>query len=369
MTALLFRRRSYLGVIANTYTEDENKVKEMTRTERPTIMVTMGDPAGIGPEIAVKTLLNPKVYERCKPIIIGDIKLLQKTATQLKEKVRFKTTAAPRNVEGKVGTIEVVDLNNVDLETLQIGEISVEAGRASLEYVEKAVEYALQKEVDAVVTAPINKKAISLAGSSHIGHTELIAALSGVGEPLTMFWVRGARIFFLTRHLPLKEAVNAVTRKSIVDTTITIAETLRGIGVTDPHIAIAALNPHASDGGLVGSEEEEELTPAIKEVRKRGIKVYGPIPADSVFHQAVEGRYDAVLSLYHDQGHIAAKTLDFYGTVSVTLGLPFIRTSVDHGTAHEIAGRGIANPTSLDEAIKVAVDLVNTRHVRRNLDK
>ena len=341
----------------------------MARTERPIIMVTMGDPAGIGPEIAVKTLLNPEIYECCKPIIIGDLKLLQKTATQLKEKVIFKTTLTPQNVKGKVGTIEVVDLNNVDLERLQIGEISVEAGRASLEYVEKAVEYALHKEIDAVVTAPINKKAISLAGSNHIGHTEFIAALSDVGEPLTMFWVRGARIFFLTRHLPLKDALNAVTRERIVDTTITIAEALRGIGVTDPHIAIAALNPHASDGGLVGSEEEEELTPAIKELRKRGLNLYGPIPADSVFHQAVEGRYDAVLSLYHDQGHIAAKTLDFYGTVSVTLGLPFIRTSVDHGTAHEIAGRGIANPTSLDEAIKVAADLVSMRHVHRNLEE
>jgi 4-hydroxythreonine-4-phosphate dehydrogenase len=332
-------------------------------------MITIGHPAAIGPEIAVKTLLIPEVYEHCKPIIIGDIKLLQKTAMQLKEKVGFKTTTAPRNVEGRAGTIEVVDLNNVDLDTLQIGEISSEAGRASLEYVEKAVEYALQKEVNAIVTAPINKKAISLAGSSHIGHTELIAALSGVGKLVTMFWVRGARIFFLTRHLPLKEALNAVTRERIVDTTITIVEVLREIGVTDPKVAIAALNPHASDGGLVGSEEEEELAPAIKEVRTRGIKVYGPIPADSVFHQAVEGKYDAVLSLYHDQGHIAAKTLDFYGTVSVTLGLPFIRTSVDHGTAHEIAGRGIANPTSLNEAIKVAVDLVNTRHVCSNFDK
>jgi 4-hydroxythreonine-4-phosphate dehydrogenase len=329
----------------------------------------MGDPAGIGPEISVKALLNPEVFERCKPIIIGDVKLLQETAKQLKEKVIFKSTTSLQNVDGKAGTIEVVDLNNVDLETLKIGEISVEAGRASLEYVEKAVEYALKKEVDAVVTAPINKKAISLAGSSHIGHTEFIAALSGVGEPLTMFWVRGARIFFLTRHLPLKEALNAVTRERVVDTAITVAEALSGIGVTNPQIAIAALNPHASDGGLVGREEEEELAPAIKEVRKQGIKVYGPIPADSVFHQAVEGRYDAVLSLYHDQGHIAAKTLDFYGTVSVTLGLPFIRTSVDHGTAHEIAGRGIANPTSLDEAIKVAVNLVKTRHVSRNLDE
>jgi 4-hydroxythreonine-4-phosphate dehydrogenase len=340
----------------------------MTETERPIILVTMGDPAGIGPEIAVKTLLHPEVYDRCKPIIVGDVHLLQTTAAQLKATVRFQTTGAPRTVEGRVGTIEVVDLNNVDLATLQVGEISGEAGRASLEYVETAVEYALRGDGDAVVTAPINKQAISLAGSRHIGHTELIAALSGVEDPLTMFWVRGARIFFLTRHLPLNEAVAAVTRERIVDATSTMVEALQGIGVPDPRIAVAALNPHASDGGLMGREEAEEITPAIEAARARGIKVYGPIPADSVFHQAVEGRYDAVLSLYHDQGHIAAKTLDFYGTVSVTLGLPFIRTSVDHGTAHEIAGRGIANPTSLVEAIKVAVALVHARPEAKKLD-
>ncbi len=333
----------------------------MTVIERPIILVTMGDPAGIGPEIAVKTMLHPEVYDRCKPIVVGDVHLLQATAAQLKVTAQFQTTVAPPTAVGRRGTIEVVDLHNVNLATLQIGEISGEAGRASLEYIERAVEYALRGEADAVVTAPINKQAISLAGSRHIGHTEFIGALSGVADPLTMFWVRGARIFFLTRHLPLREAVTAVTRDRVVDTLTTMVKTLRDMGVPEPRIAVAALNPHASDGGLIGWEEADEIAPAIEAARARGITAAGPVPADSVFHHAVEGRYDAVLSLYHDQGHIAAKTLDFYGTVSVTLGLPFIRTSVDHGTAHEIAGQGIANPTSLIEAINVAVDLVHAR--------
>jgi 4-hydroxythreonine-4-phosphate dehydrogenase len=173
-----------------------------------------------------------------------------------------------------------------------------------------------------------------------------------------MFWVRGARIFFLTRHLSLSEAIKHVTHANIVDTTLKINVALKKIGVPNPRIAIAALNPHAGDQQLFGLEEEMEITPAINQLREKGIIATGPVGADSVFHQTIEGQFDAVLSLYHDQGHIAAKTLDFYGTISVTLGLPFIRTSVDHGTAHDIAGQDIANPNSLIEAIKVATKLV-----------
>ncbi len=330
----------------------------MTRIDRPTIAVTMGDPAGIGPEIVVKSLATPEIHELCKPVIIGDLKLLKRSAGQLKVDADLKAIAAPGEAEGKSGTIEVIDLANVAAETLKIGAMSAEGGKASIEYIEKAVGYALQGDCEAMVTAPINKKAMRLAGSSHIGHTELIAALSGVKEPLTMFWVRGLRIFFLTRHLPLEEALRAVKKERILDTAARMDRTLKEARVKDPRIAIAALNPHASDEGLMGEEEAREICPAIEEMRKMGMKVCGPVPADSVFHQALEGRYDAVLSMYHDQGHIAAKTLDFYGTVSVTLGLPFIRTSVDHGTAYDIAGRGIVNPKSLKEAAKLAVSLV-----------
>jgi len=337
----------------------------MSNDKTPVLGVTMGDPAGIGPEISIKSLMKPEMYHVCRPVLIGDLSLLEKAAEGLGLDVKFKTLRSPRNAGRKNAAIELIDLGNVDLQRLEIGKVSSEAGKASIDYIEKAVEYALMGELDAVVTGPIDKKAISLAGTPYIGHTEMIAALCGVKEPLTMFWVRGARIFFLTRHMPLREALEAVKEQRIIETTVKIADALKTIGSDEPRIAIAALNPHASDGGLIGTEDEQEIKPAVEELRKRGINVRGPIPADSVFHQAVEGRYDAVLSLYHDQGHIAAKTLDFYGTVSVTLGLPFVRTSVDHGTAHDIAGKGIANPRSLEEAIRLAAVLVGKTQGRK----
>lgn len=326
--------------------------------ERPTIGVTMGDPAGVGPEIAVKALSRREICDLCRPVLIGDLKLLLETSEKLKLDVAFKTVDCLGDTEGKAGCVEVVDLENVDLDFLKRGEVSVESGRASIEYIEKAVQYALEGEVDAVATGPINKKAIQLAGSHHIGHTEMLGSLCGVEDPLTMFWVHGARIFFLTRHLPLAEAVKAVRKERIVGVVGRMVQELRRIGVDEPLIAVAALNPHASDEGLVGDEEAGEIIPAIEELTAKGIRVVGPVPADTIFLKVLQGRYDAVLSLYHDQGHIAAKTVDFYGTVSVTLGLPFIRTSVDHGTAYDIAGKGVANSRSLEEAIKLAAKLV-----------
>jgi len=256
----------------------------------------------------------------------------------------------------------MVDLKNIDLDALPRGRVSVEAGRASIEYIEKAVALALEGEIDAVATGPINKQAIRLAGSSHIGHTEMLAALCGVKDPLTMFWVRGAKIFFLTRHLPLVEAARAVKKETIVEVVVRIVEALQRIGFREPLIAVAALNPHASDEGLIGDEENKEIVPAIDDLQSMGVRVVGPVPADSVFYKALEGSYDAVLSLYHDQGHIAAKTVDLYGTISVTIGLPFIRTSVDYGTAYDIAGKGVANSRSLKEAVLVAAKLARGPH-------
>ena len=330
----------------------------MAVKERPIIGVTMGDPAGVGPEIAIKVLSKPEMYRVCKPVLVGDLGVLKKIAEELIIDITFEVVDSAKDTSGEAGVIDVVDLKNVDIDALEVGKISLEVGRASIEYIEKAAECALKGDVDAVVTGPINKKAIQLAGSRHIGHTEVLAALCGVEDPLTMFWVRGARIFFLTRHLSLVDAVKAVKKDRIVKTVVEMVRELQRIGVEDPLIAVAALNPHASDEGLVGSEEEEEIVPAIEELQTKGIHVVGPVPADTVVLKALEGQYDAVLSLYHDQGHIAAKTVDFYGTVSVTLGLPFIRTSVDHGTAYDIAGKGLANPRSLEEAIKLAAKLV-----------
>lgn len=329
--------------------------------ERPVIGVTMGDPAGIGPEIALKALRKREVKHVCKPVLIGNREILNRMIKELGVKVSLRNVNSPREALGKSGIIDIVDLKNVNLETLRIGVVSLEAGKASLQYIKKATEYALGGLVDAVVTGPINKQAIRLTGSPYIGHTEMLATLCGNQNPLTMFCVQRARIFFLTKHLPLVEAVRAVTRNRIVRRVTQIIAELKHLGLKDPIIAVAALNPHASDDGLFGIEETKHILPAIKKLTNLKLNVVGPVPADTVFSKALEGKYDAVLSLYHDQGHIAAKTVDFYGTASVTLGLPFPRTSVDHGTAYDIAGKDLANPGSLIKAIKLASKLVNPR--------
>jgi 4-hydroxythreonine-4-phosphate dehydrogenase len=328
---------------------------------KPIIGVTMGDPAGIGPEIVVKALSKSTRRVLCRPLVIGDFAVLRHTASQNGITVDMNPATFPLGQPPSGPSIEVVDLGNVDLPRLRVGKVSQAAGRASIEYVEVGVQHALSGEFDALVTAPINKAAIRLAGCPFIGHTELLGALAGIDDPLTMFWVQGVRIFFLTRHLPLRTALDAITEAKIVNHVERIGSELHRWGLTSPVIAIAALNPHASDGGLVGTEERAEIAPAVATLQSRGVRAVGPIAADAIFHNAFQGKYDAVLSLYHDQGHIAAKTVDFHGTVSVTLGLPFIRTSVDHGTALDIAGEGKADPTSLEEAIQVAVELCASR--------
>lgn len=328
------------------------------------IGITMGDPAGIGPEIVVKALSKPEICRVCRPIVIGDLRLLKRTVSQLNLDVELRAIENSKKELGESGIFDVIDLKNIDLTKLRIGEVSKEAGKASLEYIEAAVKSALGGKLNAITTAPINKESIRIAGSVHMGHTEILGALTNTTAPVTMFCVQDTFIFFLTRHIPLKKAVEAIKKDRIVTSSTNIYNHLNKIGFKDPRIAIAALNPHAGDGGLIGDEEINEVIPAIEEINRKGINATGPIPADAVFHQAFSGNYDAVLSLYHDQGHIPAKTFDFYGTVSVTLGLPFIRTSVDHGTAFEIAGKNIANSKSLEKAIIVATEMAS--RLRKN---
>jgi 4-hydroxythreonine-4-phosphate dehydrogenase len=315
---------------------------------RPVIAVTMGDPAGIGPEIVVRAVAEPAVTASASLVVIGD-------RQRLEEAARI-TGAAP----GFGERASLIDLANVPPE-LPWGRISPEAGRAAGQYLERAVGEAREGRADAIATAPLNKEALWLAGYPYPGHTEMLGALCGVDDPLTMFQVRGMRIFFLSRHLALREAIGRVTRDRVAAVLPRIAGELQALGIGAPHIAVAALNPHAGEGGALGREDQEELIPAVSAARAAGLTVSGPVPADSVFAHALEGRYDAVLSLYHDQGHIAAKTVDFHGAVSVTLGLPFIRTSVDHGTAFDIAGRGIARADSMAAAIIAAADLARRR--------
>jgi 4-hydroxythreonine-4-phosphate dehydrogenase len=319
----------------------------MISVNPPVIGITIGDPAGIGPEIVVRALAHKAVPASVTPVVVGDRRVLERAMDATGIRLEFGSSGRPG----------LIDLANVD-QRLQWGKIQATAGAAAAQFIERGVQEALAGRLDALATAPINKEALWRAGYRHLGHTELLADLTRTDDPLTMFQVRGLRIFFLTRHLSLREAIEQITRDRISSMLPRIDEQLKRLGIDRPRIAVAALNPHAGEGGALGREDQEEIAPAVQEARARGLEVSGPVPADSVFAQALEGRYDAVLSLYHDQGHIAAKTLDFHGAVSVTLGLPFIRTSVDHGTAFDIAGKGIARADSMIAAILAAGDLV-----------
>lgn len=323
---------------------------------RQIIAIPMGDAAGIGPEIAVKSLTNKEIYDVCKPVIVGDLDVIQKAVNITKSDVEINNIDDPENGIYKIGTIDVIDLNNIDAENLKYGEVSAKCGEAAYEYIKKSVELAMDKKVSALATTPINKESLKAAKVPYIGHTEMLEALSESEDPLTMFEVKGMRIFFLTRHLSLKDAINQMTKERVHDYLLRCDKALERLGLDSKKFAVAGLNPHSGEGGLFGMEEVNEIKPGIEMAKKDGIDVVGPVPADSVFYQALNGKYDAVLSLYHDQGHIAAKMTDFHMTVSITNGLPFLRTSVDHGTAFDIAGQNIAESISMEECIKVAAE-------------
>lgn len=324
---------------------------------KPLVAITAGDPAGIGPEICLKALSDGQAYDACRPLVVGDARILSETARGLGlPQVRSVKDAASGVFEP--GMVDVLDVHEVDLRSLRPGAIQPEAGLAALSWIREAAKLALNGMADAVCTAPISKEAIVRAGVRGFrGHTEYLGEMCGVPDLLTMFVVDNLRILFLTRHVSLAEAVASVKAGRIEQFVPEVDRALRGLGIAAPRLAVAGLNPHSGEGGLFGNEEIAEIAPAVSRLREKGYQVTGPVPADSVFYQARRGKYDAVISLYHDQGHIAAKTLDFERTVSITLGLPFIRTSVDHGTAFDIAGKGIASDVSMKEAIKVAADL------------
>ena len=321
--------------------------------DRPLVAITLGDPAGIGPEIVVKALMDEEVYHALRPLVIGDRSVVERARRLIAGAPAVRVVADPAEGLYTPGTLDLVDLANVPPD-LALGQIQAAAGRAAYQYIERAVAWARTGRVDAVATAPIHKEALRAAGVPHIGHTEIFAELTGSPDPLTMFEVAGIRIFFLTRHVSLRQALDLVRKERIVATARAALGHLQALGIAAPRLAVAALNPHAGDGGLLGREEIEEIAPAVAQLQQEGHRVLGPVPADSVFHLARQGAFDAVLSLYHDQGHIAAKSMDFEGTVSVTLGLPFIRTSVDHGTAFDIAGTGKASAVSMKRAILAA---------------
>ncbi|NLY48709.1 MAG: 4-hydroxythreonine-4-phosphate dehydrogenase PdxA [Clostridiales bacterium] len=321
---------------------------------KPLIAVPIGDPAGIGPEIAVKAAADKEVFKKARCIIIGDRKVIEDAMAFTKSPLKLNIVQNPDEGMYEENVLNLIDLDNVDMNEFRIGEISGMCGKAAYEYIEKSIELAKSGEVDAVATAPINKEALKAGNINFIGHTEIFGELTGTKDPLTMFEVRGLRVFFLTRHVSLRKACDMVTKERIKDYVKRCKEVLKTLGVQDGTMAVAGLNPHSGEHGLFGDEEVTHIIPAVEELRAEGYDVAGPIGADSVFHLALKGRFNSVLSLYHDQGHIATKTLDFERTISITGGMPILRTSVDHGTAMDIAGKGIASEVSMAEAILIA---------------
>ncbi|WP_053955227.1 4-hydroxythreonine-4-phosphate dehydrogenase PdxA [Inediibacterium massiliense] len=322
--------------------------------KRSYIGIPMGDPAGVGPEIVVKALNNEEVYKWSKPVVIGEQKTLEQAMKFCNVNLKIKVIEDVEEGEYEKGILNVIDLKNINIEKLQIGKVQGMAGKAAFEYIKLAVELAMDKKVDAIATTPINKEAFKAGGVNYIGHTEILEDLTNTKDPLTMFQVHDLRVFFLSRHVSLKDACTIATKERVLDYIKRCSEALERLGIKNGKLAVAGLNPHSGEHGLFGDEEVKEIEPAVRLGQEQGINVVGPVPADSVFYFALKGKYDAVLSLYHDQGHIATKMVDFERTISITNNMPFLRTSVDHGTALDIAGTGKASEVSMVEAIRLA---------------
>ena len=329
----------------------------MDGNDRPAIAITMGDPCGIGPEVVVKALTDSRVYDSCRPLVVGNTFAMQRAVDLTGSSLRIKETdeAVAFGLDSQV--IDVLDIHNLNPEDITVGQISPACGKAAMEWVSRAGELAVEGTVAGLATAPLNKEAASLAGYESIGHMELLQELTGAKTVATMLMAKNLRVVHLTTHRSLRAACDYVKKPRILDFLQLTHDSFIKWGFPHPRIGAAALNPHGSDGGLLGDEEAEEIAPAVAEARERGIEVTGPVPADVVFHQAIQGRYDAVLAMFHDQGHIPVKVYGFEESITANLGLPFVRTSVDHGTAFDIAGQGIASEVSMLESIRLAVSL------------
>ncbi len=332
---------------------------------RPLLGITMGDPAGVGPEITAKALARPATTSSCKPIVIGDRSVMAATLELLRSSLELHAVRSPAQCRFSPGTIECLDLGNVDAARLPKARVSAEAGRAAYAYIETAVKLCQSGEIDGMVTAPINKEALAAAGVEHSGHTEILARLSGTTDFAMLLMGKELKVIHVTTHVALRRVPDLVTRQRVLQVIRLAQRTMDGLGQSQAKIAVCGLNPHAGEDGLFGDEEQTEITPAVEAARREGLDVSGPLPADTLFSRARGGEFDIVVAMYHDQGHVPVKTLGFTydeaaGTwtglsgVNVTVGLPFLRVSVDHGTAFDRAWKGIANPESMVEALDVA---------------
>ena len=331
--------------------------------DKPFLAITMGDAAGIGPEVTAKTLIDPAMYEKCRPFVVGNTDAMNDALRLIKSDLKAVKLQTLEDVDGNYGQVEVLDLNNLDYSAITYGQLSEQSGNATVEWILKAGKLAASGAIQAICTAPINKEACNLAGHKDIGHMEIFQSQTGAKDVATMLMARQLRVVHLTTHRSLRIACDYVTKENVLGKIMLTNEHFKRWGYPEPRIGVAALNPHASDGGLLGDEEFDEIRPAVQEAKANGVLVEGPVPADTVFNQNIDGKFDVCLAMYHDQGHIPIKVHDWERSVSVNLGLPFIRTSVDHGTAFDIAGKGIADHVSMMESIKVAISLVSDSYL------
>ena len=336
---------------------------------KPILAITMGDPAGIGPEVALKALEHPEVWEICRPVVIGDARRLAEAAQVVHSRLPVRGVRSVSELGEQESALDsqnrvyVLDLANVE-PGLPLGRVSRAAGRAAYEYIEQAVRLALSGEAAAVVTGPLNKEALHAAGLKFAGHTEILADLCGVKGTVMMLVAGALRVSHVSTHVSLRQAIERVTVERIlhvVRLTHAAVAPLRVVPA-EPRIAVAGINPHAGESGLFGSEEQEIIVPAVVQARAEGFDVRGPIPPDTVFYRAGQGEFDAVIAMYHDQGHIPVKLAGFADGVNVTLGLPIIRTSVDHGTAFDIVGTGRADERSMLAALRLAAQMASQRN-------
>jgi 4-hydroxythreonine-4-phosphate dehydrogenase len=326
---------------------------------KPLLAVTMGDPAGIGPEIVVKAMSNKSIFDRAQPFVIGAVETLKLAMQQTGIDLPMRSINAVADVE-ESSELQVLELQGLDCRGVKQGEVSSAAGHAAVQFFETAVKLALAGEIQGVVTGPINKEAVHAAGyHGDIGHQEILGRMTQSNLTATMLMTTGLKVAHLSTHKSLAQAVQFVRKDVLVERITLTANCLRQWTAREPKIAVAALNPHGGEGGLLGLEELDEIAPAVHQLRQQGLDVVGPYPADSVFYRAAAGEFDAVMALYHDQGHIAIKMHNFADSITATMGIPFIRTSVDHGTAFDIAGQNLANADGLGRAVDAAISMAN----------
>ncbi len=327
---------------------------------RPRVAITMGDAAGIGPEITVKSLADPAATQWCVPLVLGDARVLERAMEVTGVRLPIRVLQRATEAEGKPGTIELLDYGNVDMAAHRWGVVNPNFGAAAVHYTREAGRLALAGEIDAVVSAPLNKEAMHAAGYPYEGQTEILGELSR-SRPAMVLILHKMRLMLFTNHMALRAVCDYIRTDRVLDRLILADAALRDMGIARPRLAVAGLNPHAGEGGAFGHEEQEHILPALEQARARGIDAVGPFPADTVFLKARDGAYDLTLALYHDQGLMAVKLLGFGTVVTLLVGLPLIRTSTGHGTAFDIAGKNIADHRNLLEALRVGAEVAGAR--------